>query len=471
MSVALKIMLNGDLNGEYEITVDKGATVEDIIAAISSREGCNNRHLTIRKDGKVLRRNFSLKDMDDMGSIPALNATLQEPKARGSVTIADKKPPLSNVANMQFGNTSGRFSVGYWVETKIKDSLLASDNSDEWCLGQVLRDTGSGYEIEIFESYKYFMPPRVKAADNEVRAANRQSLRIARTKSGEYKFDGEEGKSDSKSDDAAFPKILGEAPLNKPKRGRARSYEIRVKRRSRSREIRGRGVNHSRKRSNSRPRSTSKSRSTPKPRSTSKPRSNLKSKRSRTRSDVQVSKSRRSRSAQIHARSKQTATQLSTEYRAKVQEYIKKFPDIEPRDIKVYIRLFRTELDKKRKGVITRSELSKWIRRNNIEVKEASLDEMMKLFEIDSDAVNMENFIDLICCTKSGLKNRELRELFKTFDTDLSGIITVEELRSGLKKLFEQDIPDAKLNKMIEEADSTGTGTICFCDFKKMMSN
>lgn len=152
-----------------------------------------------------------------------------------------------------------------------------------------------------------------------------------------------------------------------------------------------------------------------------------------------------------------------------MNECIKKFPDIDPEEIKAYIRLFRSELDIKKKGAITKEELSKWIKDNKIDLKEATLDEMLKSLDIKDGAVNMEHFIDIICSAKVGTKGREVRELFKSFDLDSNGVITAEELKLGLKKLFNQDISDDKLLHMVKQADSSGTGTICFKDFKRMM--
>jgi len=447
MSISIKIKLD-DNQDDFELKVDKSATVADVIAAISARQQCPNERITIRSDGMPLSRKSTIKGLDFN---VALHASLDQPEAiivaqnlpslqepsrdRKSVTIEkEKRLPVEN-----FNSTVNRFPVGYWVETKIKNSLFnEGENNDQWCMGKVIKDTRPGYILDIFESYKYFMPSTVHAADDEVRRAKRQSLRIVKIKSDEKISDEEDSKFDLKTNsDAANPKVAGTGKKDALRKvRRAQTWEINVRRRARSRDFDQKVSGDSQKKKVTMPRWNRGRKSTGMP----------------TRITPQSV----------------SVEELSRTYHVMVKEYVKKFPDIEPSEIKSYIRLFRRELDIKKKGTITIQELSKWIKDNEINLKESNFDQMLKSLDIQG-GVNMENFIDIICSAKVGPQGREVRELFKSFDTGGSGAITIEELRSGLKKLFKQDISDDRLEQMVKEADSTGTGEICFKDFKKMM--
>jgi len=450
MSVSIKIKLD-DNKDDFELKVDKSATVADVIAAISARQQCANERITIRSEGVPLSRKSSIKELDIN---VALHASLGQPEViivaqdlpsfeersreRASVTI-DKKKNESPAVEI-FESTVDRFPVGRWVETKIKNSLLSEgEDNDQWCIGKVIKDTRPGYILEIFESYKYFMPSKVQAADDEVRRAKRQSLRLIKLKSDEKTSDEEDSMFDLKTDSGADnPKVAGKGKKDaRRKARRARTYEINVRRRARSRDFNRRVSADSHKKKASTPRWNRGRRATVVP-SSSAPES-------------------------------VSSEDLSRAYHSIEKEYVKKFPDIEPSEIKTYIRLFRKELDIWKMGRITKEKLSKWIKENKINLKESSLDEMLKSLDIQDGRVNMENFIDIMCSAKVGTKGRELRELFKSFDTDGNGAISIEELRLGMKKLFKQDIPDDRLEQMVKEADSTGTGEICFKDFKRMM--
>jgi len=449
MSVSIKIKLD-DNKDDFELKVDKSATVADVIAAISARQQCPNERITIRSEGIPLSRKSTIKGLDFS---VALHASLDQPEAiivaqdlpslesmeRESVTIVKKK--IESPAVEHFISTVDRFPVGYWVETKIKNSFLSEgEDNDQWCMGKVIKDTRPGYVLDIFENYKYFMPPTVQAADDEVRRAKRQSLRLIQLKSDEKFSDEEYSMLDLKTDSGAEnQQVAGIGKKSNPRKvRRARTYEINVRRRrARSRDF-NRGVTAD---------SQKKKATTPR-----------------------WNRGRRATGIPFgSARQSVRIEELSRAYHSMVKEYVNKFPDIEPSEIKTYIRLFRKELDIKRKGTISKEELSKWIKENNINLKESSLDELLKSLDIQEGGVNMENFIDIICSAKVGTKGREVRELFKSFDTDGSGGITIKELRLGLKKLFKQDISDDRLEQMVKEADSTGTGEICFKDFKRMM--
>jgi calcium-dependent protein kinase len=57
-----------------------------------------------------------------------------------------------------------------------------------------------------------------------------------------------------------------------------------------------------------------------------------------------------------------------------------------------------------------------------------------------------------------------LKEMFRSLDTDNSGTITLEELRSGLPKLGTK-ISESEIAQLMEAADVDGNGTIDYSEF------
>ncbi|ONM40121.1 Calcium-dependent protein kinase 3 [Zea mays] len=57
-----------------------------------------------------------------------------------------------------------------------------------------------------------------------------------------------------------------------------------------------------------------------------------------------------------------------------------------------------------------------------------------------------------------------LKEMFRSLDTDNSGTITLEELRSGLPKLGTK-ISESEIKQLMEAADVDGNGTIDYAEF------
>ncbi|XP_022958889.1 calmodulin-like [Cucurbita moschata] len=64
----------------------------------------------------------------------------------------------------------------------------------------------------------------------------------------------------------------------------------------------------------------------------------------------------------------------------------------------------------------------------------------------------------------------ELREAFLLFDKNRDGCITLDELRTEIKRLG-QNPTEEELKDMIREVDADGNGTIEFWEFQILMSN
>jgi len=161
--------------------------------------------------------------------------------------------------------------------------------------------------------------------------------------------------------------------------------------------------------------------------------------------------------------------ELKDDYKSQVRRYTAKYPNLKPSAVKIYVRLFRTELDKKRVGMIKKSELKNWIKANNVHLEESAVNELLTSLDHKGERITMDNFIDIMCGQSARTKENETRELFKSFDMDGDGIISKSELKTGMKNIFGKDISEDKLTMMIKQADSTGRGGIGYNDFCKMM--
>lgn len=60
---------------------------------------------------------------------------------------------------------------------------------------------------------------------------------------------------------------------------------------------------------------------------------------------------------------------------------------------------------------------------------------------------------------KAGDEGDEMKQVFKMFDLNNDGLITKEELRTGLLKLGEK-LSEAEVDALMEDADIDGDGNI-----------
>jgi len=439
MSIVVTIKLHKAQKSEFELEVWEDTTVKELAETICSRENCDEDQLEFSNDGTTLSLETSMADLGpDFLADPIISVMIL-PKIK-----LESRPSLSTISlsqkfeNLSESSETGRFPVGSWVETKIKGSILIDESKNEWCVAKVLEDTGTGYMLEIFENYKYLMPPKIEAADADVRTGRRQSVRFAREKTGDV---GSKSIVEEVRGKPKLREIQSAMPLDEKRNfqdGARRSYRnlpSEQKHKASKSDLWGQ-----RKR---------------------KSKTGLPTKSNNRRSTWSAGNRKR--------KSKRNLLEASEEYRAKVREYISKYPDLEPNRVKMYVRVFRSELDKKKEGVITKSELAMWIKANNIEADESTVNQLLSSLE-DAEDVNMEKFIDLMCSSNKVIKkDPETRELFKKFDVNGDGVISLDELRDGMKNIFDQDISDDKLKQMMKQADSTGLGAICFIDFRKMM--
>jgi len=421
--MSLVVKIKSEQHHEYKLRVQEDSTVRELIISVSRKEKCRDEQVRLTHKGIPLGND---QTMTDLGAAflatPVLNLIII--------------PDMKTITSLKFETTDEesemtiRFPIGTWLETKIKGSILIESDDNlvnEWCLGKVVGHTGTGYMLEIFENYKFLMPPKIEASYDEVRVGRQQSVDLARRKSEQdFKYD-----------------VISEADIPKERK----SEDLRSNRRPKTKGQAHRTTQSALfKKGGRKPGLT-----TP------------------------IVKKRRSWSAGQRRRSKQNLLEISEDekredYRSKVKEYTSKYPSMDPSDVKMYVRVFRSELDKRRKGVITKTVLKRWIKANKIDLEESTIDELLGTLDIKDAKVSMDNFINIMCsCSKAKPKTDETRELFSKFDLDWDGVISKSELKTGMKNIFGEDMSDDKLTQMIKEADSTGLGAINFEDFSKMM--
>lgn len=140
-------------------------------------------------------------------------------------------------------------------------------------------------------------------------------------------------------------------------------------------------------------------------------------------------------------------------------------------EIKILKDIFNT-LDKNKDGTLTLEEIREGIKLNEIGVgklgdKNINVEELFK--SIDTDKSGVINYTEFIASTidqKIYLKEEKLYEAFKTFDKDNSGKISIDEVKQILR--IQND--DAKaVEEMIKSFDINNDGEIDYNEFLTMM--
>ena len=117
-------------------------------------------------------------------------------------------------------------------------------------------------------------------------------------------------------------------------------------------------------------------------------------------------------------------------------------------------------------GAISVSELTNAMRSLGFDSKNPAIFKMISDMDEDgSGEIEFDEFLDMMTARISDTNTKEdLERVFKLFDEDRNGEITVENLRRVAKELGE-DIPDDELNEIIMRADLDGDGKLTFDDF------
>lgn len=125
------------------------------------------------------------------------------------------------------------------------------------------------------------------------------------------------------------------------------------------------------------------------------------------------------------------------------------------------------ELDISKTGMITLEEMIEGIEKLDLDGFTTDLEELFSSMDTDHDGyINYTEFIAATLDKKIYLQDEKLYEAFKAFDQNDSGKISKKNIMHVLK-LTDKD--SSALEKIIEENDLNGDGTIDFKEFMQMM--
>ena len=87
-----------------------------------------------------------------------------------------------------------------------------------------------------------------------------------------------------------------------------------------------------------------------------------------------------------------------------------------------------------------------------------------------SGNIDFEEFLDMMTARMSDKDTREdISKVFRLFDDDCTGTITLRNLRRVAKELGET-MSDEELQEMIDRADSNGDAAVTMDDFYNIMT-
>jgi Ca2+-binding EF-hand superfamily protein len=122
-------------------------------------------------------------------------------------------------------------------------------------------------------------------------------------------------------------------------------------------------------------------------------------------------------------------------------------------------------------GSIDPKELRAAMQSLGFEAKNQTIYQMITdLDKNKSGNIDFEEFLDMMTARMSDKDTREdIAKVFRLFDDDTSGSITLRNLRRVAKELGET-MTDEELQEMIDRADSNGDGAVSMDDFYNIMT-
>merc|ERR1712054_185206 len=136
-------------------------------------------------------------------------------------------------------------------------------------------------------------------------------------------------------------------------------------------------------------------------------------------------------------------------------------------EIKEAFDLFDTDSS----GSIDPKELKEAMNSLGLEARNQTIYQM--ILDMDADGsgdIDFEEFLNLMTAKMSDRDTREdIRKVFRLFDEENAGVVTIRNLRRVAKELGET-MEDNELLEMIERADSDGDGNVTFEDFYNIMT-
>ena len=121
-------------------------------------------------------------------------------------------------------------------------------------------------------------------------------------------------------------------------------------------------------------------------------------------------------------------------------------------------------------GTIDPKELRAAMQSLGFEAKNQTIFQMISdLDKNKSGSIDFEEFLDMMTARMSDKDTREdISKVFRLFDDDTSGSITLRNLRRVAKELGET-MTDEELQEMIDEADRDGDGEVSQDEFIRIM--
>jgi len=122
-------------------------------------------------------------------------------------------------------------------------------------------------------------------------------------------------------------------------------------------------------------------------------------------------------------------------------------------------------------GAIDPKELRAAMQSLGFEAKNQTIYQMITdLDKNKSGNIDFEEFLDMMTARMSDKDTREdINKVFRLFDDDTSGSITIRNLRRVARELGET-MTDEELQEMIERADSNGDAAVSMDDFYNIMT-
>ena len=122
-------------------------------------------------------------------------------------------------------------------------------------------------------------------------------------------------------------------------------------------------------------------------------------------------------------------------------------------------------------GSIDPKELRAAMQSLGFEAKNQTIYQMITdLDKNKSGNIDFEEFLDMMTARMSDKDTREdINKVFRLFDDDTSGSITIRNLRRVARELGET-MTDEELQEMVERADSNGDAAVSMDDFYNIMT-
>ncbi|KAJ2939205.1 hypothetical protein O0L34_g8519 [Tuta absoluta] len=128
--------------------------------------------------------------------------------------------------------------------------------------------------------------------------------------------------------------------------------------------------------------------------------------------------------------------------------------------------------DKDEEGTIPSKELTLIMRSLGYNLLDAELKDMTK--EVDPDDTGIIDFdqFTAIAMRKINATDNvaEIRDAFRAYDVEGTGLITTKDLRETLLDLGEK-FNDEEVYEMVREADLNADGLVNYCEFLDMMTS